>query len=315
VRLYPGAYRIQSVYGGRSLFQYLLAGEASVLIDTGIASTPENVIFPFMDRLKLAPQSLTFALTTHADLDHQGGNDSIKQASPRTLLACGEPDRELVEQPRVLYDRRYNFLKAEHEVGFDADPSPDAGRPRKIDITFAGGEKVRLQDDWIVEILHVPGHSQGHLAVYDRKNRAAFTGDAVQGVGCPKAEGGIAIPVTYYRVDLYLSTIRYLENLKLDALYTGHWPAMRGEEIQDFFADSRRTVEIFDRTILASLKKSRSGLSMKQIISAVAEASGDWPAEWQFLAMFPVKGHMDRLERQGKVRPAQDMRPVRWVLA
>jgi glyoxylase-like metal-dependent hydrolase (beta-lactamase superfamily II) len=314
MELYSRVYQIQSLFGGRNLFQYLLAGRNTVLVDTGIAETPEKVIFPYMERLGLAPDKLTLALTTHADLDHQGGNDAIKGASPRTLLACGEADRELVEAPRQLYDLRYNFLRAEHDVGFEPDPGPEAGRLRRMDLTYSGGERILLDDDWALEVLHVPGHSHGHLALYDSQNKAAFVGDAVHGRGCPKAEGGMAIPVTYYYVDTYLSTLRYLESLEIKSLYSGHWPNMTGDEIRDFISDSRKTVEIFDRAILSSLKKHTSGLTMKDLIDVVSNAVGDWPKDTWSVAMFSVKGHMDRLEQLDKVRALRGTRPVKWGL-
>lgn len=204
MELYNGVYQIQSLFAGRNLFQYLFVGDNIVLVDTGIAETPEKTVFPYLDKLKINPQRLTLVVTTHADLDHQGGNDSIKRASPNTWLACGVADRALVEDPGALYDQRYNFLKEEHGVGFDAEPSPDAGKPRKVDLCFTGGETIRLRDDWELEVLHVPGHSHGHLALYDAKRRAAFVGDAIHGRGCPKATGRLAIPVTYYYVDIYL---------------------------------------------------------------------------------------------------------------
>jgi len=31
--------------------------------------------------------------------------------------------------------------------------------------------------------------------------------------------------------------------------------------------------------------------------------------------MFPVKGHMDRLEEQGKIRALRRARPVKWEIA
>ncbi len=312
MELYTNVYQIQSLYHGRNLFQYLFVGSNVVLVDTGIAETPEKTIFPYLEKLKIKPDQLTLAVTTHSDLDHQGGNDSIKRASPRTWLACGEADRALVEDPRFLYDRRYNFLRADHDVGFDPEPSPDAGKPRKLDVVFTGGEKVRLRDDWELEILHVPGHSHGHLAFYDPEHKAAFVGDAIHGRGCPKAAGGLAIPVTYYYVDLYLSTLRYFEGLAIDVLYSGHWPVMRGEEVRDFIAESRQTVELLDRVILASLEKQPAGLTMKELIDAVSNAVGDWPKESWALAMFAVKGHMDRLEQQAKVRALRGTRPVKW---
>jgi len=101
----------------------------------------------YIDSLKLKPKRHTLALTTHPALDHQGGNHAIKRISPGTWLACGQADRPLVEDPRRLYDVRYNFLRAEHDAGFEADPVPEAGMTRKMDCTFSGGEKIRLRDD------------------------------------------------------------------------------------------------------------------------------------------------------------------------
>ncbi len=315
MELYKNVYQIQSLYGGRNLFQYLFLGSNIVLVDTGIAQTPEETIFPYLDRLKLKPEQVTLAIITHPDLDHQGGNDALKRAAPRAWLACGAADRAMVEDPRVLFDRRYNFLQPEHGVGFDPEPWPEAGKPRRMDLCFAGGETIRLGDDWALEVLHVPGHSHGHLALYDPAHKAAFVSDAIHGRGCPKATGGMAIPVTYYYVDLYLSTLRYFESLPIDALYSGHWPIMRGEEVRDFIAESRQTVEFLDRLILASLEKNRDGLTMKELIDAVSNGVGDWPKETWTVAMFAVKGHMDRLEQLGKARAVRGARPVRWARA
>jgi len=315
MEVYPNVYQIQSLYGGRNLFQYLFVGDNVVLLDTGIATSPEETIFPFFDKIKLRPDRLTLAVTTHADLDHQGGNDAIKRISPGAMLSCGEADRKLVENPGTLYDERYNFLKEDHEVGFDGAPSPDAGRRRHMDVTFSGGERVHLAENWWLEVLQVPGHSNGHLALYDRNFGALFSGDAVQGRGCPKATGEMAIPVTYYHVDMYLSTIQHFEQLPISVLYSGHWPVMRGEEVKDFLSESRRTVEFVDRVILHSLEKNRSGMTLKQLIDTVAAAVGDWPDDGVFLAMFPIKGHMDRLEQQGRAKLDRRGHPAKWVAA
>lgn len=315
MELYPRVYQIQSLFGQRNLFQYLFVGDNTVLVDTGIATTPEQVVFPYMDSLQLRPQRLTLAITTHADMDHQGGNHTIKCTSPGTWLSCGAPDRTLVEDPQTLFDNRYNFLRADHGVGFDPAPPPDAGSPLQMDLCFTGGEIIRLDYGWHLEVLNVPGHSRGHLALYDPLQKAAFVGDAIHGRGCPWAKGGLAIPVTYYYVDLYLSTLRYLEHLPIEELYSGHWPTMRGEEIRDFIGESRRTVEFLDRAILLSLEKIRPGLTLKELIDTVASAVGDWPPESWLVASFSVKGHLDRLQEQGRVRTLGGTRPVKWELA
>lgn len=315
MELYRNVHQIQSIYSGRNLFQYLFVSSNIVLVDTGINKTPKETILPYLERLKIKPERLHLAITTHADLDHQGGNSAIRRASPRAWLACGRRDRERIEDPQALYDLRYNFLMQDHGVGSDPEPSPDAGLPCKMDLCFVGGERIRLEDNWWLEVLHVPGHSHGHLALYDPKNKAAFVGDAIHGRGCPKAEGGLAIPVTYFYVDVYLSTLRYIEGLAIDVLYSGHWPNMRGEEVQDFIAESRRTVDFLDRIISSSLDKNPAGLTLKETIDLVANAVGDWPEESWIVAMYSVKGHLDRMEELGKARALRGVRPVKWVRA
>ena len=314
LELYPGAYQISSLFGGRNLFQYLFVGDATLLFDTGIAPTPRTTILPALDRLGLGAERITIAINSHADGDHQGGNYSLKQASPHMLLACGTADQGMIEDPQVLWDRRYNLLKTDYGVGIDPTPSPDAGKPQKIDLCFEGGERIRIRKDWQLEVLHVPGHSHGHLALYDSDHKTAFIGDALHGRGCPKASGEMALPVTYYYVDAYLSTLNFLEHLPIDTLYTAHFPDMKGGEIRDFIAESRQTVAIFDLVLLSSLKGVASGLDLSHLIEAIGDAFRDWPKDTTLFAMFSIKGHMDRLEECGKVRLMREGRPFKWVL-
>ena len=314
MELYKNAHQIQSLYGGRNLFQYLLTGDRLILIDSGIGSTPESTILPYIERVGHDPRRLSMVVTTHPDMDHQGGNSELRRHAPGAFFACGEADRELVEDPGTLYAKRYNYMRANHGLGFQEKPPIDAGSRCRVDIGFRGGERIALSDEWLLEVLHVPGHSRGHLALYDRLHKAAFVSDAVHGRGCPKADGTMAIPVTYYYLETYLSTLSQLEALEIDALYTGHWPIMRGDEVSDFLADSRHTVERLDRRILDSLNRNPAGMTLKELVSAAREEFPEWPEDTNDVAMFSVKGHLERLEAQGKVRIDPARSPIRWLL-
>jgi hypothetical protein len=70
----------------------------------------------------------------------------------------------------------------------------------------------------------------------------------------------------------------------------GHWPSMHGDEIRDFFSDSRKTVEILDRKILRALSQSRVGLTLSELMDAAMEEFLDWPASTRVLSALPVKG-------------------------
>jgi glyoxylase-like metal-dependent hydrolase (beta-lactamase superfamily II) len=196
----------------------------------------------------------------------------------------------------------------------DEIPS-DAGSRCRVDIGFRGGERIAIDNGWDLEVLHVPGHSHGHLALYDAAHKTAFVSDAIHGRGCPKADGSMGIPVTYFYIDLYLSTLTYLEGLLLEHLHTGHWPSMQGDEIRDFFNDSRKTVEILDRKIVRTLSQSRAGLTLSELMDAAMEVFPEWPASTRALSAFPVKGHLDRLITGGQVRMDRQPSPPRWEIA
>lgn len=316
MELYPGAHQIRSLFkDGRSLFQYLFVGARVVLVDSGVAETPEKSIFPYMERLGLQPDRLSLLITSHPDLDHQGGNSAIRENSPKTLLACGEADRFMVEDPKRLYSDRYNFLQEQHGVGFGNEIGTEAGAFCRVDIGFKGGERIAIDNSWHLEVLHVPGHSNGHLALYDPAHKSAYVSDAIHGHGCPKSNGGMGIPVTYFHIDLYLSTLNRLERLPLEHLHTGHWPSMQGEEIRDFFSDSRNTVERLDRRILGCLNQSRTGMTLSELMDAAMEEFPEWPAGTRVLTSFPVKGHLDRLEQRGQVQFDPGSSPPRWRIA
>lgn len=312
MELYKNVHQISSLYGGRYLFQYLFVGKRTMLVDSGIADTPAETIVPYIDSIGLDPTRLDMLLTTHPDGDHQGGNSAMREVAPSVMIACGECDRQLIENPINLYNDRYNFLKEEHGIGVEDNPSNDAGRRCRVDIGLVGGEQIVLSEDWDLEVLHVPGHSAGHLAVIDRRRKAAFVSDAVHGHGCPKADGAMALPVTYFQIETYLSTLNRLEALDLEALHTGHWPSMYGDEIKDFLNDSRRTVEVLDRRILSSLQQHRMGLTLNELIDEAREEFPEWPQDTRNLTMFAVKAHVDRLEANMQVRLKPSGHPRRW---
>jgi glyoxylase-like metal-dependent hydrolase (beta-lactamase superfamily II) len=315
MELYKGAHQISSLYkDGRYLFQYLLTGSRTILVDSGVAHTPDQAILPYLETIGVSPDRLTLVIITHPDLDHQGGNAAMRKAAPQALIACGEADRHMVEDPRCLFRERYNFLRKDHGVGFGDEIPEDVGIRCRVDVGFQGGEKIAIDDGWELEVLHVPGHSHGHLALYDPAHRSAYVSDAIHGRGCPKADGSMGIPVTYFHIDLYLSTIVRLEKLPLEHLYTGHWPSMHGDEIRDFFSDSRRTVDALDHKILRALRQSRGGLTLNELMDAAMEQFPDWPAGTRLLSSFPVKGHLDRLESSGQIRFERSGSNSRWQI-
>ena len=249
MEIFPNVHEIRSTFGNRYILQYLFIGDTVVLLDAGIIGTPQSAIFPYMEKIGISPQRLSMVIAMHADGDHHGGLPAIKDASGSTLLACHQGDLALIQDPEYLYQNRYNFLSREHQLGFGREGLVYSPRACKIDVALSAEETIQIAPAWKLRVWHVPGHSEGHLAVYDESNRAAFTSDAVQAGGCPSTTGSMALSPTYYAVDAYLATIRFLENQPIEHVFSGHWPALHGSEVKGFLDQSRGFVESADFAI------------------------------------------------------------------
>ena len=316
--IFPHVYQIASLVTDRNLFQYLFVGDNTVLLDTGASYTPAETISPFLKQIDVAPSRLTIAINTHADADHHGGNASLKQIAGQVMLACGEQDRLMIENPDRLFASRYNQWIPDHGVGLGLYPEATewvrmmAGSAHRIDQTFVGGEHIRIDDQRSLQVLHVPGHSDGHLALHDPVNRAVFVGDALHGRYCPTIKGEPALPPGYFSVLAYLGTLQLFHALEIDWIYSGHWPTFHGSEVTEFLVESRRFVDMASGLVWKTLEKHPEGISLRGLMDECGPALGAWPLTNQWLLMYPLHGHMMLLEQQGRVTRLASKQSVQW---
>jgi glyoxylase-like metal-dependent hydrolase (beta-lactamase superfamily II) len=321
MEIFPGIHQIRSEISDRDLFQYLFIGDNVVLLDTGHALTPTDVIFPYIVNTGLALKDVSLAINTHADADHHGGNQVIKSDCANVLLACGERDRKVIEDPDMLFAQRYNQWMLEHSVGLATNPEAEkwvrqmTGHPQRIDIGLQGGEHIRLGGHDELQVLHVPGHSHGHLALYNPRNNAVFVGDALQGESCPSRCGNPSLPPAYLSVLGYFSTIKTIERLNVDWIYSAHWPSFSGPRVSEFLAECRSFVDRADLLIRRALERQHDGLSLRECIDVCGPLLGQWPSENRWLLMYPVHGHLQFLEKLGAATKETDFGITRWKMA
>lgn len=114
-------------------------------------------------------------IMTHTHLDHIGCLSEIMQAIPHAELWVHTAEAESLEtgDERTVYgmDMFQNMCQMQYGL------KPGAFQFR-VDRTLNGGERLDLGGTtW--EVLHVPGHSAGSIALYDSKNQILIPGDTV----------------------------------------------------------------------------------------------------------------------------------------
>ena len=322
MEIFPGVHQIRSWIADRHLFQYVFAGDNTVLLDTGFSTTPDDVILPALAEIGLRTKDLKLAINTHADADHHGGNSVLKQRCENVLLACGELDQQVIEDPDRLFAARYNQWLDEHAVGLRNNAEAEAwvrvmtGAAQRIDISFRGGETIAVSDRLNLRVLHVPGHSHGHLAFYDARNRAAYVGDALHGNYCPAREGNPSLPPAYFAVLAYLSSIQTVEALRVERIYSAHWPMYAGADVDEFLAECRNFVTRADQLVRKALETHPEGVTLRQCMAECGSAMGAWPKQNEWLLMYPIHGHLALLEQLGVAKRSRVAgEPARWHLS
>jgi len=309
MEILPGLHRIECPIGPRYVALYVIVGKDDILLfDTGFDQSIRETLVPYFKENNLSLSKVRYAINSHSDYDHTGGNGAVKELMPNALICCGERDRPMIEDLQVMIDDRYNEFAEDH--GFaESQEAIDFIRTvafeTRIDIGFAGNERIDLGER-MVEILHTPGHSWGHLSVLDEQTGTVIIGDAVLGESVLLADGAPAFPPTYRFVEAYRSTIRLLKSYKPSEVLTSHYPRYQGELGLDFLDLSLAYTDRIERICFETLQELGKPTTMLDLIEAAHTRMGPWPDPVYKYLVYPVLGHLEVLESYGKIKRSKN---------
>jgi glyoxylase-like metal-dependent hydrolase (beta-lactamase superfamily II) len=320
MQLYPGADLIECEINGRPLYLPVLReGRKTLLLDCGAKHHAQNDIPKALSFLGVAPEDVLWLVITHPDGDHCGGSAEFQKLYANCRIACGEADRALIESPDYLYSFRYDAYRKDHGVFFDAETEQAirscSSTPQPVAFTFTGGEILRLGPDRVLELWHLPGHSRGHLGLYDTKHGTLFYGDAIQGAGYRSLAGLWTLCPTYLYVEPYLQTIRTIEACPAETIVGCHWPVSRSRQaILQFCAESRNFVFQADRLIRDYLSKHDSGVSLRELCERLSDQLGEWPWEVRFELANALSGHLEHGVQSSRIEVETSGFPFQYRL-
>ncbi|MDZ4764312.1 MAG: MBL fold metallo-hydrolase [Chloroflexota bacterium] len=316
----PGIHRIKATFGAnRMVYVHLLIGShASMLIDTGCAGNPDADIVPYMHSIGFDPATLNYILISHSDVDHQGGNAPMKRHAPNAILLCHNLDRTWIEDTEALILGRYAQFEQDHDIGYG-----DAGKAdiradclsAPIDLTLEGGERFYLSPDWYIEVIHAPGHSFGHLVVYDPRSKTLISGEAAIWTAILADDWTPTMPPTYCQVDTYLATIARLAAMDIEIMSPAHWRVQRGAgDVGAFLRESRDFCVLIEHKLM-NLAHAGAAFTLRDAIERISPAVATWtpPVHQDF--SYGMLGNLVSLTGRGLLTTERNERGlVTWSL-
>jgi len=157
-------------------YSYLIIDEESKIACVVDPSEADPII-KYLENTQI---KLEFILNTHHHYDHVGGNQKLKEKYGASV------------------------------VGYEGDKERIPG----IDIL------VNDQETWIyknfkAKIIHIPGHTLGHICFYFYKDESVFTGDTLFSLGCGKVFEGT-------HTQMFNSLMKLKELPKSTKVFCGH---------------------------------------------------------------------------------------------
>tara|TARA_Y100000817_G_scaffold235585_1_gene187825 strand:+ start:353 stop:1084 length:732 start_codon:yes stop_codon:yes gene_type:complete len=157
-------------------YSYLIIDESNKTASVVDPSEAKPII-NFIEKENI---NLKYILNTHHHYDHIGGNKDLK--------------------------KKYNSIV----IGY----KDDASRIPGIDILL-NNNQIWKADNFEAKIMHIPGHTTGHISFHFFKEKLIFTGDTLFSLGCGKIFEG-----TYQ--DMF-DSLNQIKKLPQDTkIYCGH---------------------------------------------------------------------------------------------
>jgi glyoxylase-like metal-dependent hydrolase (beta-lactamase superfamily II) len=312
----PGIHRIESILGPRPFSQYLLRGERTLLVDTGVKETPGDVILPWLAAAGLDPAGLDLVLVSHADVDHFGGNEAIRTVAPHALVCAHAADVPWIEDSERIMRERYGWYTA-HGIGYPPEVATwlrDAmGADTPVDVRLQGGEVFRLAPGLDVHVLHLPGHTAGHLGLWEPASRTAIVMDAVMAKGLLDTEGNVIHPSPYFDAAAYEGSVRLLQSLEPQRLLTAHYDVIEGPAVARFLDDTSEFVRTA-RAVVADELAQAGEVTLGQLLERADPRLGPFTSMPNELAG-PLRAHLRELVAAGRAEESPDGRTWRAVPA
>jgi glyoxylase-like metal-dependent hydrolase (beta-lactamase superfamily II) len=307
----PHLYRIVVPLPGNPLKEInsyvLTSDDRNLIIDTGM-NRPEcrKALEAGFAEIGLDLER-TDIIVTHMHVDHQGLVATFLAEGSKAYM--GDADATLLKSRKTPHARMSPFAQyavssglpeKDFEVMAKNHPGFKYGPQAVVDyIELYGGEVFKI-GNYTLKTVATPGHTQGHMCLYEVEKKVLFSGDHVLGDITPNIQ---AWSDQGDPLDQYLKSLRKVKDLDVKMCLPGH---------RSVIADFRHRVEeliehhrIRANEVLSILKEgTRNGYQTASKMTWDIEAASwkEFPLMQKWFATGEANAHLKYLQGKRRVR-------------
>jgi glyoxylase-like metal-dependent hydrolase (beta-lactamase superfamily II) len=207
---------------------------------------------------------IDYIVLTHTHSDHSPGVVDLQKKTGAKLALYPEPSGEPFRDIPVIADQglRHKDFLQSHSKKFEP----------------------------AIQAIHTPGHASNHLCFYLPQEKVLITGDHLMNGST------VVIASPDGNMTQYIESLELLKSLDIDYLAPGHGTVMD------------KPLAVVQHTIAhrlgreAKVLKALSNIVKGDIEQILLEAYADTPSFLHGLAKMSLRAHLEKLEREGKVR-------------
>ena len=151
-----------------------------VLIDAGLPGQADAI----SEAIKKAghnAKDLTHIIITHQDWDHIGSVTDLLKQVPTAKVVAHEEEAPYIDGRKLPIKlaarlKQYDTIPEEHRASINNWKTTYENAPIPVTQQVKHGQILPICGG--IEIVHVPGHTPGHIAVYFQESRIIVCGDA-----------------------------------------------------------------------------------------------------------------------------------------
>lgn len=245
-------------------------------------------------------------VSTHLHADHCGLIPELLRPGRRAWMGAGDAEamrREFswsADSDMGRYLGRSGFPADELEASFSNHPAAKFGSGAQVDyLPLHEGDVLEI-GDYRLEVIDTPGHTLGHVSLYDRERKLFIAGDHVLGDITPNIQ---AWSDDHDPLEQFMSSLRKVASLEVELCLPGHRSLIRDfqgrvQELQDHHVERAEEA----KTVLGASERNAYQTAADMHWDIRAAGWDDFPVMQRWFATGETIAHLRWLEERGEVR-------------